>query len=213
MRQYRGWTLIEVLVVVAILAVLAAIVYVLMAPAREKGRQTVCISNLRQIGQAVAMYRGDYEGGRGTGPTSTGRVHSRPNVWVRLGVPLLPFAMLTAGYVRDQRIFECPHDPEVHRRPRRPVIFSYGWCPLHCFVGPDQVVGDTCKRFERIYQEKGERMVVAADENHWLHYYFNPSDPVDKKLKLMNGMLLRLDGSVERRSLVPDRTEWGTCGL
>ncbi|MCC7492364.1 MAG: prepilin-type N-terminal cleavage/methylation domain-containing protein [Fimbriimonadaceae bacterium] len=57
----RGFTLIELLVVIAIVAVLAAILFPVFARAREKGRQAVCGSNLRQLAQAVALYAGDYD--------------------------------------------------------------------------------------------------------------------------------------------------------
>src|SRR5512144_1088189 len=56
-----GFTLIEVLVVIAIIAILAAILFPVFAQAREKARQTVCASNLKQIGTAFAMYMQDYD--------------------------------------------------------------------------------------------------------------------------------------------------------
>jgi prepilin-type N-terminal cleavage/methylation domain-containing protein len=56
-----AFTLIELLVVIAIIAVLAAIVFPVFAAARGKARQTVCQSNLRQVGMALQMYAADYD--------------------------------------------------------------------------------------------------------------------------------------------------------
>ncbi len=55
----RAFTLIELLVVVAIIAVLAAILFPVFASAREKARQTSCLSNLKQIGMAWLLYAQD----------------------------------------------------------------------------------------------------------------------------------------------------------
>ena len=57
----RGFTLIELLVVIAIIAILAAILFPVFAQAREKARQTSCVSNIRQLGVALSIYRQDFD--------------------------------------------------------------------------------------------------------------------------------------------------------
>ena len=56
-----GFTLIELLVVIAIIAILAAILFPVFAKAREKARQTACLSNLKELALATLMYVQDYD--------------------------------------------------------------------------------------------------------------------------------------------------------
>jgi prepilin-type N-terminal cleavage/methylation domain-containing protein/prepilin-type processing-associated H-X9-DG protein len=60
MKQ-RGFTLIELLVVIAIIAILAAILFPVFARAREKARQTSCLSNVKQMALGALMYVQDYD--------------------------------------------------------------------------------------------------------------------------------------------------------
>jgi len=60
-HHHRGFTLIELLVVIAIIAILAAILFPVFAQAREKARQTTCLSNNKQIALGVLMYAQDHD--------------------------------------------------------------------------------------------------------------------------------------------------------
>jgi prepilin-type N-terminal cleavage/methylation domain-containing protein/prepilin-type processing-associated H-X9-DG protein len=58
----RGFTLLELLVAIAIIAILAALLFPVYASAREAARKATCQSNLRQVGMAFAMYVTDHDG-------------------------------------------------------------------------------------------------------------------------------------------------------
>ncbi len=61
-RAPKGFTLVELLVVIAIIAILAAVLFPVYTRARERARSTSCLSNMRQVAQAVMMYTQDYKG-------------------------------------------------------------------------------------------------------------------------------------------------------
>ena len=58
-RARRGFTLVELLVVIGVIALLAGIAFPVFSRAREGGRRTVCQSNLKQLGLAFAQYMND----------------------------------------------------------------------------------------------------------------------------------------------------------
>ena len=60
-RRPSGFTLIELLVVIAIISVLAGILFPVFAKARASARKTTALSNLKQIGAALAMYTAGYD--------------------------------------------------------------------------------------------------------------------------------------------------------
>lgn len=59
-RSFRGFTLLELVLVVVIIAILLALLFPVLSSARRSSRIAQCTSNLRQIGTAVRMYVDDW---------------------------------------------------------------------------------------------------------------------------------------------------------
>lgn len=120
MSRHRGFTLVEVLVVIGITSLLAALLLPVFISVRERARIAPCTSNLRQIHLAREMYMQDN------------------------GFPPDKLHWLYPSYVSDKRIFVCPNDrwleyggwnwvgwqsQGIPPKDGRPPV-SYGYVPL-----------------------------------------------------------------------------------
>ncbi|MBI5835409.1 MAG: DUF1559 domain-containing protein [Armatimonadetes bacterium] len=95
MARRRGFTLIELLVVIAIIAILAAILFPVFAKAREKARQSSCLSNTKQISLACYQYIQDYD-------------ETYPDIWSGPGwYPPFCFEKLQP-YMKSTQVWVCP---------------------------------------------------------------------------------------------------------
>jgi prepilin-type N-terminal cleavage/methylation domain-containing protein/prepilin-type processing-associated H-X9-DG protein len=113
-RRFKAFTLIELLVVIVVISILAAILFPVFARARENARKAACMSNLKQIGLAVAMYSQDYDE---TYPIAQFATSPATNWWEVLA----PYISPTVSNGRVS-IFTCPTAGPIGR-----YSGGYGW--------------------------------------------------------------------------------------
>ncbi len=154
-----GFTLIELLVVIAIIAILAAILFPVFARAREKARQSSCLSNVKQLSLGVLMYAQDNDEQLPYG-------QGGPDVWwdlfSHLAYPTATLRSPLEPYIKNNQIAICPS---------RTNECGYGWSYSHMpyYMGhasttswavklamvkyPAQVImlGDTARGYNWIY--------------------------------------------------------------
>jgi prepilin-type N-terminal cleavage/methylation domain-containing protein/prepilin-type processing-associated H-X9-DG protein len=136
-----AFTLIELLVVVAIIAVLAALLLPSLKGARERGKQAVCMNNLRQIYTALAMYATDWDDYM---PPVSGWSYPHGPWYNMLG---------SAGYFgsaevwpawstgRRWKVLHCPSDSRPSQSPIKTSYYDYISGPSAGPVNPAGGVG------------------------------------------------------------------------
>ena len=187
MRRIRGFTLIEVLVVIAIIAILAAIIFPVFAKARGKARQTQCLSNIKQIGAGLIMYADDSDG-----------CYTRGQFWPWNGTHLWTHAI--EPYLKNTDILRCP---DQGRDP-----FSYGYNIAYWGAGDvkDGMHGiqDTYPVHESWVAEPSETVWVVDFGRYWgCGLEFGTEEPDRRHNDGCNTLFV--DGHAKWLKEIPDR--------
>jgi hypothetical protein len=106
--------------VIAVIAILAAILFPVFAQAREKARQATCSTHMRQIGMSLVLYRQDYDE-----QNVISNDCDFPPGWMQA-------QLILAQYMRHFDAWRCSSDPTVTRQvdardPCRTRFFSYSY--------------------------------------------------------------------------------------
>jgi len=97
-----GFTLVELLVVIAMIAVLAAILLAVFPRVRGMARRGQCVAHLRQLVQAARMYAQDHDRRLVPARARGAPAPSRGYTW----------CVLLQPYIRNEDILICPNDPD-----------------------------------------------------------------------------------------------------
>ena len=104
----RGFTLIELLVVIAIIAILAAILFPVFAKAREKARQSSCLSNVKQLNLAMLQYVQDFDELFPFFNLYLPANHVVPGPVCTGSHPYLHWFDGISPYIKNSQVFRCP---------------------------------------------------------------------------------------------------------
>jgi general secretion pathway protein G len=115
----EAFTLIELLTVMAILAVLAGMLFPVIAKSREQARKTVCMNNLRQIGMALSLYATNHDGAIPTAEIPDAPWRATHHIW---DGTLSPPRYLGLGYLHEKfgygvkrEMYYCPAAQGIDR--------------------------------------------------------------------------------------------------
>ena len=135
----RGFTLIELLVVIAIIAILAAILFPVFTRARDQARTSSCMSHGRQLGQATAMYFGDWSNRFPSAAPDSVVDAMVPDLWYdwdkdgtkeEFGKHLTQWKYIQfKQYVRNMNIWICPNGNATTYGRRYAMGYTMSWLP------------------------------------------------------------------------------------
>ena len=181
-RSGSGFTLIELLVVIAIIAILAAMLLPALSKAREKGRQAVCMGNLKQITLSFLMYAEDYEG---YFPPAVYYPDASSEIgWDFATDDYVSYRPGTIGQYITGRVFECPSRFKLNSLGRPFTGYAYNTSYIGGYYGVWFPQPKPSAKISQVRNPSGT--VIVADSAIWStytnellanNYFYAPLDP------------------------------------
>jgi prepilin-type N-terminal cleavage/methylation domain-containing protein len=98
MIRFRAFTLVELLVVIAVLAILVSLLFPMIMRSREGARRITCFNNQQQLGQALNLYVDAFDA----------KLPMAANLEMPATNPLRMWPSQVFPYVQDKKVFACP---------------------------------------------------------------------------------------------------------
>jgi prepilin-type N-terminal cleavage/methylation domain-containing protein len=206
--RMRGFTLVELLVVVAIIGVLAAILSPVFARAKTEAQKTVCMSDLRQLYTAIVQYAKDYDGALPAMVESWD--WDENNSWRGFRDDYEPFFMHNqlGPYLKDIAVCSCPAWKQIVGDVWGPN--GYTWATpgypggrydpacVNCPFYDPSAGGGVVRRLETLIEPSKYCLLVCNSPNGHSGFGWRETDnvPGGNQVENMAGMFCHGDGHV-----------------
>ncbi len=203
MSRKKSFTLIELLIVVAVIAILVAMLLPALGKVREKARQVICLNNLKQLGLATTTFTRDNEGHLPCYITSPWAPTPTDKQWKTWSQQLRP-------YYQDLGIIDCPSYHEW-----TPTEANYMWVNGYGYnqhLSPMAYSNQKPYGYKLIKFESPSTTVILGDgtyyrwikEPDWQTHFM----PVERHLRRVSTLLMDASVSAIKYNDLQTEYEW-----